>query len=51
MHEDGFTPGGQLGVEAFVGGAIVEIAVHEIRDDFDGALDVEVFERFLEKIV
>src|SRR6266478_522902 len=50
VHEDGFAVGSPLCGEAFVGGAIVKIAVHEIRDDFDGALDFEFFERLLEQI-
>ena len=37
--------------EAFGGGASVEIAIHEIGNDFDGALDVEVLESLLQKIV
>ena len=51
MHEDGFAVGSPFGGEPFVGRAIVEFAVHEIGDDFDGALDVEVFDRFAEKIL
>src|SRR5713226_646177 len=50
VHEDGFAIGSPLGGETFVGGAIVEIAVHEVGDDFDGALDVELFDGLIEQI-
>src|SRR5260370_490442 len=50
VHEDGFAVGSPLGGESFVGGAAVEIAVYEIGDDFDGALDVEFLERLVEQI-
>src|SRR6266700_3338259 len=50
MHEDRFAVGSPLGGEAFVGRAIVEIAIHEIWNDFDGALDFEFLESLLEKI-
>jgi hypothetical protein len=50
VHEDGFAIGGPLGGEAFVGGAIVEIAVDEIGDDFDGALNVELFDGLIEQV-
>src|SRR6267142_1582829 len=51
MHENGFAAGSPLRAESFVVDAIVEIAIHEIGDDFDGALDVEVLESFLQKIL
>src|SRR6266850_3697509 len=51
MHENGFAAGSPLRAESFVVDAIVEIAIHEIGDDFDGALDVEILESFLQKIV
>src|SRR5258708_10307635 len=50
VHQDGFAVGSPLGGESFVGGAAVEIAVYEIRDDFDGALDVEFLERLVEQM-
>src|SRR5882724_1473129 len=50
VHEDGFTIGGPLSGETFVGGAIVEVAVDEIGDDFDRALDVELFDSLVEQI-
>ena len=50
VHEDGFAVGRPLGRKTFVGRAVVEIAVHEIGNDFDGALDVELFDRLIEEI-
>src|ERR1700676_898151 len=50
MHEDRLAIGSPLSAESWVGGAGVEIAVDEIGDDFDGALDVELFERLCEEI-
>src|SRR5713226_2472431 len=50
VHEDGFTVGRPLGRKAFVGSAVVEVAVHEVGDHFDGALDIELFDRLIEQI-
>src|ERR1700674_315487 len=50
MHEDGFAVGSPLCGKTFVGGTSVEIAINEIGDDFDGALDIEGLESFLQKI-
>src|SRR6266446_9487717 len=50
MHEDGFAIGGPLGGESLVGGAIVEIAVYEIGNHFDGALDLKLLESLIQKI-
>ncbi len=51
MHEDGFAVGRPLGALRFVRLAGVEIAIDEIGDDFDGALDVELFKGLLQQIV
>ena len=50
MHEDGLAVGSPLRGKTFVGGAVVEVAVHEIGDDFDGALDFEFLESLVEQI-
>lgn len=50
VHEDGFAVGGPLLAEAGLRLARVKIAVHEIGDDFDGALDVEILESLVEEI-
>src|SRR6266699_3266085 len=50
VHEDGFAVGGPLGGKTFVSGAVVEIAVHEIGNDFDGALDFEFLDSLVEQI-
>src|SRR5438876_58394 len=44
VHEDGFAIGSPLRGKPLVGSAIVEIAVHEIGNDFDGTLDFEFLE-------
>src|SRR5260370_2610822 len=44
VHEDGFAVVSPLCCETFGGGSIVKIAVHEIGNDFDGALDFEFLE-------
>ena len=51
VHEDGLAVGGPLCALGFVGLAGVEIAIDEIRDDVDGALDVEFFERLREQVI
>src|SRR5260370_39677919 len=51
VHEDGFAVGSPLGGEAFVCCAIVEIAVHKVGNDFDGALYVEFFDSLVEQMV
>src|ERR1700730_8157380 len=51
MHEDVFASRSPLRAEFFGVDASVEIAIHEVGDDFDRALDVEVLESFLQKIV
>src|SRR5882672_8352018 len=51
MHQDGFAAGSPLRAETLVGDAVVEVAIHEVGDDFDGTLDVEVLKSFLQKIV
>src|SRR6266481_7782565 len=50
VHEDGFAVGSPLCGKTFVGGAIIEIAVHEIGDDFHRALDVELCDGLVEQI-
>ena len=50
MHEDGLAVGSPLRGKAFVGSAVVEIAVHEIGNDFDGALDLEFLESLIQQI-
>jgi len=50
VHQDGFAVGRPLLAEALVGGTAVEIAVDEIGDHFDGALDVEFLKGLAEKI-
>jgi len=44
------SPLGATGPQDFVGRAVVEITVHEVGNDFDGALDVELFDRLIEQI-
>ena len=51
MHEDGFVVRRPLGAEFRIVFSNVEIAIHEVGDDFDGALNVEVSERLIEKIL
>src|SRR2546430_10936448 len=50
MHENGLAVGRPLPGEALVRRAAVEIAVDEIRNDFDGALDVELFQSLTQQI-
>src|ERR1041385_4415807 len=50
VHENGLSVGRPLCGESFVGGATVQIAVDEIWNDFDGALDVELFEGLAEEV-
>jgi len=50
MHQDGFTSRSPLRAETFVGSAIIEVAIHKIGDDFDGTLDVELFESLIEEV-
>src|SRR5258708_4487100 len=50
MHEDGFAVGSPLRGESLVGGATVEIAVHEIGNGFHGGVDFEFLESLLQKI-
>src|SRR2546430_7406845 len=50
MHEDGFAIESPLRGKALVSSAVVEVAVHEIGDDFDGALDLEFLESLIEQI-
>ena len=51
MHEDGLAVGRPLFEQLGMGLARVEIAVDEIGDDFDGALDVELFEGLLQEVL
>ncbi len=43
--------GAHLLAEAGLGAASIEIAIHEVGDDFDGTLDVEFLERLLAEVV
>ena len=51
MHEDGFTVGSPLCAKGGLWLTRVEIAVHEIGNNFDGALDVELFDGLFEEIL
>ena len=45
MHDDGLAVGGPLGTQRGIVLAGVEIAIDEIGNDLDGALDIEFLER------
>src|SRR5882672_11350443 len=51
MHEDGLAIGRPLRAQIFGVGARVEVAVHEVGDDINGALDVEFLEGLRQEIV
>jgi hypothetical protein len=51
MHEDGLTGWRPLGALRGIWLARVEIAIDEIRDDFDGPLDVKFADGLLLQIV
>lgn len=51
VHEDGLAVGGPFLAEGGLRFTRIEIAIHEIGDDFDGALDVELFDGLVEKIL
>src|SRR6266566_4224388 len=50
VHENRLAVGCPVRGKAFVGGAAVQIAVHKVRNDFDGAFDVELFQRFAKQV-
>jgi hypothetical protein len=50
MHENRLAVGRPVRGKAPVGGAAVQIAVHKVRNDFDGAFDVELLQRFAKQV-
>src|SRR5262249_44662377 len=50
VHEDGLAAGRDLRTEFAVGFAGVRVAVDEVGDYFDGALDVELFDGLIQQI-
>ncbi len=51
VHQDGLAIGRPFFGEALIGCAGVQIAVHEVGDHLDGALDVEIFEGLVQQIL
>jgi len=50
VHEDGLAVGSPFSLAVRIRLARVEIAIDEIGDDFDGALDVELFDGLLQEV-